>query len=105
LGGIWEIIFAVSAALDGWRSLSAGASSSSSKGTGECGLRAARARRDSSQRAWSAALSSSRIRSEEVGVEAADARDLVAQALLGEDLGDAVFGHPRLVAVPQAVRR
>jgi hypothetical protein len=38
-----------------------------------------------------------------VGVEAAHAWYLVAQALLGEDLGDAVLGHPRLVAVPQAV--
>jgi hypothetical protein len=36
-----------------------------------------------------------------VSVEAADAGDLVAQALFGEDLGDAVLGHPGLVAVPQ----
>ena len=35
-----------------------------------------------------------------VGVEAAHAGDLVAEALLGEDLGDAVLGHPGLVAVP-----
>jgi len=27
-------------------------------------------------------------------------RYLVAEALLGEDLGDAVLGHPGLVAVP-----
>ena len=40
-----------------------------------------------------------------VGVEAAHAGHLVAEALLGEDLGDAIFGHPCLVAVPQAVRR
>ena len=38
-----------------------------------------------------------------VGVEAAHAGDLVAEALLGEDLGDAVLGHPGLVAVPEAV--
>jgi hypothetical protein len=39
-----------------------------------------------------------------VGVEAAHAGDLVAEALLGENLGDAVFGHPGLVAVPEAVQ-
>jgi hypothetical protein len=38
-----------------------------------------------------------------VGVEAAHAGDLVAEALFGEDLGDAVFGHPGLVAVPKPV--
>jgi hypothetical protein len=38
-----------------------------------------------------------------VGVEAVHVWYLVAQALLGEDLGDAVLGHPCLVAVPQAV--
>ena len=30
---------------------------------------------------------------------------VVAEALLGEDLRDAIFRHPRLVAMPQAVRR
>jgi hypothetical protein len=40
-----------------------------------------------------------------VGVQAAHAGDLVAQALLGEDLGDAVFSHPGLVAVPKSVGR
>ena len=40
-----------------------------------------------------------------VGVEATHAGHLVAEALLGEDLGDAIFGHPRLVAVPESVRR
>ena len=39
-----------------------------------------------------------------VGVKAAHAGDLVAEALLGQDLGDAVLGHPGLMAVPQAVR-
>jgi hypothetical protein len=39
-----------------------------------------------------------------VGVEAAHAGDLVPEALLGEDLGDAILGHPGLVTVPQAVR-
>jgi hypothetical protein len=39
-----------------------------------------------------------------VGVQAAHAGDFVAEALLGEDFGDAVFGHPGLVAVPQAMR-
>jgi hypothetical protein len=54
---------------------------------------AARARRESSQRAWSAALVVAHaVRG--VGVEAAHAWYLVAQALLGEDLGDAVLGHP-----------
>ena len=38
-----------------------------------------------------------------VGVEAAHAGDLVAKALLGEDLGDAVLGHPSLVPVPEPV--
>ncbi|MGO9217339.1 MAG: hypothetical protein ACLP5E_06130 [Streptosporangiaceae bacterium] len=38
-----------------------------------------------------------------VGVEAAYAGDFVAEALLGEDLGDAILGHPCLVAVPGAV--
>ena len=38
-----------------------------------------------------------------VGVQAAHAGDLVAEALLGEDLGDAVLGHPGLVAVPEAM--
>jgi hypothetical protein len=35
-----------------------------------------------------------------VGVEAAHAGYLVAEALLGQDLGDAVLGHPGLVAMP-----
>ena len=39
-----------------------------------------------------------------VGVEAAHARDPVAEALFGEDLGDAILGHPGLVAVPEPVR-
>jgi hypothetical protein len=34
-----------------------------------------------------------------VDVEAAHARYLVAEALLGEDLRDAVLGHPGLMAV------
>jgi hypothetical protein len=68
LGGIWEIIFSVPVRARAFRwvarvigsfcgrSARKGASSSSSSGTDECGLRAARARRESSQRAWSAAL-------------------------------------------------
>ncbi|HLX48995.1 MAG TPA: hypothetical protein VKS82_11735 [Streptosporangiaceae bacterium] len=40
-----------------------------------------------------------------VGVQAAHAGDFVAQALLGEDLGDAIFSHPGLMAVPQAMGR
>ena len=39
-----------------------------------------------------------------VSVEAAHAGDLVAKALFGEDLGDAVFGHPGLVAVSEAMQ-
>ncbi len=39
-----------------------------------------------------------------MGVEAAHAGDLVAEALFGEDLGDSILGHPGLVTVPQAVR-
>ena len=39
-----------------------------------------------------------------VGVEAAHPRHLVAEALLGEDLRDAIFGHPGLVAVPEPMR-
>jgi hypothetical protein len=38
-----------------------------------------------------------------VGVQAAHAGDLVAEALLGEDLGNAILGHPGLVAVPEAM--
>jgi hypothetical protein len=34
-----------------------------------------------------------------VSVEATHAGDLVAEALLGEDLGDAILGHPSLVAM------
>jgi hypothetical protein len=34
-----------------------------------------------------------------VGIEAAHAGHLVAEALLGQDLRDAIFGHPRPVAV------
>jgi hypothetical protein len=34
-------------------------------------------------------------------VEAAHAGDFVAEALFGEDFGDAVLGHPGLVAVPE----
>jgi hypothetical protein len=36
-----------------------------------------------------------------VGVEAAYAGHLLAEALFGEDLGDAVLGHPCLVTVPE----
>jgi hypothetical protein len=39
-----------------------------------------------------------------VRVEAAHAGNLVTQAMLGQVLRDAVFGHPGLVAVPHAVR-
>jgi hypothetical protein len=39
----------------------------------------------------------------DVGVEAAHARHLVAQAAFGEDVGDAVLGHPGPVAVPEPV--
>jgi hypothetical protein len=35
-----------------------------------------------------------------VGVQAAHAGYLVAEALFGEDPGDAVLGHPGLAAVP-----
>jgi hypothetical protein len=76
LGGIWEVIFSLSlragvcrrvarGARAGWRVLARnGARSSSSSETGDSGLIAARACRDSSQRAWSVALKSSRIRAE-----------------------------------------
>src|SRR4051794_34692169 len=37
-------------------------------------------------------------------VQAAHARYLVAEAQLGENLRNAVLHHPRLVAVPEAVR-
>jgi len=40
-----------------------------------------------------------------VGVDAPHAGHRVAEALLGEDLRDVIFGHPRLMAMPQAVRR
>jgi hypothetical protein len=40
-----------------------------------------------------------------MGVQAAHAGDVVAQASFGEDFGDAVFGHPRLVAVPEPMGR
>jgi hypothetical protein len=78
LGGIWEIVFSLSPG-DGWcRGISpgailltgglvvarSGASSPSSNGTGERGAMAARSRSESSHRAWSACLRSSRIRSE-----------------------------------------
>jgi hypothetical protein len=56
LGGIWEIVFC--------RVRRSGASRLSSRGTGECGSMLARSRSDSSQRAWRAAVSSSRIRCE-----------------------------------------
>jgi len=39
-----------------------------------------------------------------VGVETAHPGDLVAEPLLGEDLGDVIFGHPGLVAMSEAVR-
>jgi hypothetical protein len=39
-----------------------------------------------------------------VGVEPAHSRYFVAEALLGEDLGDAILGHPGLVTVPEPVR-
>ena len=37
----------------------------------------------------------------DVSVETTHAGHLVAQAMLGEDLRDAIFGHPCLVAVPE----
>ncbi|HET9895172.1 MAG TPA: hypothetical protein VFQ44_09575 [Streptosporangiaceae bacterium] len=40
-----------------------------------------------------------------MGVQAAHAGDVMAQSPLGEDLGDAVLGHPGFVAVPKAMRR
>jgi hypothetical protein len=78
LGGIWEINFSLSSgasrccsvacsvigSADWWCLGRSGASSSSRSGTGECGLMAARLRRDSSQRACSACFRSSRILSE-----------------------------------------
>jgi hypothetical protein len=39
-----------------------------------------------------------------VGIEATHAGYLVAETLLGEDLRDAILGHPGLVAVPEPVR-
>ena len=39
-----------------------------------------------------------------VRVEAAHSWHLMAEALLGEDLGDAILGHPGLVAVPEPMR-
>jgi hypothetical protein len=65
---------------------------------------AERARRESSHLVCSAWLRVVAHPVGGVGVEAAHAGDLVAEALFGEDLGDAVFGHPGLVAVPDAVR-
>ncbi|MGD0373599.1 MAG: hypothetical protein ABSB01_03290 [Streptosporangiaceae bacterium] len=38
-----------------------------------------------------------------VGVQAAHPWHLMAEPLLGKDLGDAVLGHPRPVAVPKPV--
>jgi hypothetical protein len=116
LGGIWEIIFSlppragascgvlcgVSCGAGSRFPPRSGASSSSSSGMGERGQMAARSRRESSQRAWSACFRSSHPRGG-VGVEATHPGHFVAEALLGEDLGDAVFGHPCLVAVPEAV--
>ncbi len=76
MGGIWEIIFSLASgagvccrvargARVGSRVLLRnGARSSSSSGTGECGLIVARQRSESSQWAWSAVLRSSRIRVE-----------------------------------------
>ena len=61
---------------------------------------AARSRRDFSQRACQ--FLAHLLRG--VGVQAAHSGNLMAQPLLGQDLGNAVLGHPRLVAVPQAVR-
>jgi hypothetical protein len=40
----------------------------------------------------------------DVRIEAAHARHLVAEALLGQDVRDAVLGHPGPVAVPEPVR-
>src|SRR6185437_15614688 len=76
----------------------------SRRGSGECGQIAARA-----QRLFPAGLE----RSLEVvahpvgdmGVQAAHARYLVAEAPLGQNLGNAIFCHPCLMAVPKAVWR
>ena len=116
LGGIWEIIFSLSSVVGAscwvtrgvagwvwWARSRCGARSPSSSGTGECAWMAARARRESSQRAWSTASRSSRIRSEAWGVKAALAWYLVAKPLLGKDLGNAVFGHPGLMTVSEPV--
>jgi hypothetical protein len=40
----------------------------------------------------------------DVGIEAAHARYFVAEALLGEDVRDAVLGHPGPVAMPEPMR-
>src|SRR5690242_2235712 len=40
-----------------------------------------------------------------MSIQATHLGDVVAEALLGQDLGDAVFSHPRFVAVPQAMGR
>jgi hypothetical protein len=40
-----------------------------------------------------------------VRVKAAHAGHLVAETLLGQDLGDAIFSHPGPVAVSEPVRR
>jgi len=64
LGGIWEIIFPLPPGVARFRRVTSAVSSSLSNGTGECGLTAARARTESSQRTWRACLRSSRIRSE-----------------------------------------
>jgi hypothetical protein len=64
VGGCWGVLRGVAGSADSWVSPRCGASSSSSSGTGECGWMAARSLRDSSHRAWRAAVRSSRIRCE-----------------------------------------
>src|SRR6266705_1054677 len=117
LGGIWEINFSLppgvvrvarcrtvpmaGPASAWWRRWDA--SSSSSRGTGS-----GADRRPGPERVLPAGLKgldqglAHPVR--DVGIEAAHARHLVAEALLGEDVGNAVLGHPGPVAVPEPVR-
>ena len=118
MGGIWEINFSLSPSGDAGCQVPGGAAA----GFGvrlvaavrrqqfvECGDGGVgAARRPGPERFLSAGLERLDERLAHpfryVGVEAAHARHLVAEALLGEDVGDAVLGHPGAVPVPEAVR-
>src|SRR6266705_2952763 len=106
LGGIWEINFSLppgvvrvarcrtvpmaGPASAWWRRWDA--SSSSSRGTGS-----GADRRPGPERVLPAGLKG-------LDQGLAHAGHLVAEALLGEDVGNAVLGHPGPVAVPEPVR-